>query len=485
MAGVDEQDRLDLDGHERRPRSDAGDQAARTLRLLDLVAPAPRPFDVRLWDGTVLSGALKPRGVEPGAEADGTEEVGTEEDGTEEDGTEGGPEVVGHDRSRPTLVLNDPHALGRALTPPFDLSAGEAFVRGEIDIEGNVETLLDAFDALMDDGRRASLLDRVRAMGDVAVLRRQAARSKAAGAARLAGPRHSQERDAHAVRHHYDLPVDFYRLWLDEHLTYSCAYFTDGAQTLDEAQEAKLEHVCRKLRLRSGHTLLDIGCGWGALLRWAAQRHGANAFGVTLAENQAAEANARLAEAGLDGRASALVRDYRELDGTFDRVASIGMSEHVGRAGLERYFRSAWDRLAPGGLMLNHAISRGPRGTPPDRASREQTFVHRYVFPDGEIVDLAETIHAAEAVGFEVRDVENLREHYAITLRRWVARLEASWSDAVDIAGEERARTWRLFMAGAAHQFAHGRLAVHQVLLGRPDADGRVEVPPTRADLYA
>lgn len=466
MAALHEKDRLDPDGHPRRGRSDSADQAARTLRLLDLVAPAPRPFDVRLWDGSVLSG-----GVEEAAEE--TAEGAAEDSGARH-------------RSRPTLVLNDPHALGRALTAPVDLSAGEAFVRGEIDIEGNVESLLDAIEAVMDDGRRVSLLGRVRAMGDVAALRRQAARSEAAaGAASLDGSRHSKERDAHAVRHHYDLPVEFFRLWLDEHMTYSCAYFTNGAETLDEAQEAKLEHVCRKLRLRPGHKLLDIGCGWGALLRWAALHHGVEALGVTLAETQAAEADARLAASGLDGRASVLVRDYRELDGTFDRVASIGMSEHVGRAGLERYFQSAWDRLVPGGLMLNHAISRGPRGTPPDRASREQTFIHRYVFPDGEIVDLAETIRAAEAVGFEVRDVEDLREHYAATLRCWVERLEERWNDAVDMVGEERARIWRLFMAGSAHQFAHGRLAVHQVLLGRPDADGRVEVPPTRADLYA
>jgi len=457
MAALHEQDRRDPAGHERRSRSDPDDQAARTLRLLGLVAPLPRPFDVRLWDGTVLPG-----------------------------GSEGVPDgSAAHDRSRPTLVLNDPNALGRALTPPIDLSAGEAFVRGDFDVEGDVEVLLDAFDAVMDAGRRASLLDRVRAMGDVAALRRQAARSEAGGAARMDGPRHSKERDAHAVRHHYDLPVAFYRLWLDEHLTYSCAYFAGDATTLDDAQEAKLEHVCRKLRLRPGHKLLDIGCGWGALVRWAASRHGAEVLGVTLAENQAAEANARLVAAGLDGHAHALVRDYRELDGTFDRVASIGMSEHVGRDGLERYFRSAWDRLVPGGLMLNHAISRGPRGTPPDPASRDASFIQRYVFPDGEIVDLAETIRAAEAVGFEVRDVEDLREHYATTLRRWIVRLEERWSDAVRIAGEERARIWRLFMAGAAHQFARGRLSVHQVLLGRPDEDGHVQIPPTRDDLYA
>jgi len=447
--------RQDSDRPTRRSAPEAA--AERTIRLLEAVAPTPRSFDVRLWNGRVLAG-------------DGARDGSLARDGA-------------GDAPRPTLVLNDPHALGRALTPPLDLSAGEAYVVGEIDVEGDLETLLAAFDELLDSGRRTLLTTRLRALGDLTVLKRGAARADEGAAARLDGRTHSRERDACAIRHHYDLPVDFYRLWLDRHLTYSCGYFPTGEESLDEAQEAKLEHVCRKLRLRPGLRLLDIGCGWGSLLRWAARHHGTETVGVTLAKKQAAEANVRLAADGLAQRATAEVRHYRDLRGRFDRIASIGMSEHVGRAQLESYFRAAWERLTPGGSMLNHAISRGPLGTQPD-PSVPDSFIQRYVFPDGEIVDLAETIRAAEAVGFEVRDVEDLREHYATTLRHWVVRLEAHWDEAVAIAGGARARVWRLFMAASAHQFARGRLAVHQVLLGRPDGDGRVHLPASRADLY-
>lgn len=436
--------------HDAGRTSASPDLQARTRRLLDRLAPSPRPFDVRLWNGVTLAGAARPDAAEP----------------------------------RPVLVLNDPHALARALAPPFDLSAGEAFVRGEIDVEGDLETVLAGIEGVMDRARETSLLDRLKVANDVGALRRRAARAPADGAADVRGRRHGRARDARAIRHHYDLPADFYRLWLDRRMTYSCGYFPTGDETLDAAQEAKLDLVCRKLRLTEGHRLLDIGCGWGSLVAFAAERYHARAHGVTLAGRQAEEARHRLASAGLEGRGTVALRDYRDLDGTFDRVASVGMSEHVGRDHLERYFRAAWNRLAPGGLMLNHAISRGPTAGPVD-ATDEDTFIQRYVFPDGEIVDLGETIRAAEAVGFEVRDVEDLREHYARTLRHWVARLEAAWPDAVTIVGPERARVWRLFMAGCALQFSRGRVAVHQVLLGRPDAHGRVDVPATRADLYA
>ncbi len=418
----------------------------RTVHLLEAIAPAPRPFDVRFWDGTLLAGC--------------------------ESGT-----------ASATLVLREPGALVRALEPPIDLSAGEAFVHGEIDVEGDLAVVFEAADALLDDARRAPLLRRLRTAGAVAGLRRRTRATDVS--AKLRGRKHAPRRDASAVRYHYDLPVAFYRLWLDRRMTYSCGYFVRPDATLDQAQEAKLELVCRKLRLRSGHRLLDIGCGWGSLVQWAAERYGAVATGVTLAENQVAEARVRLAEAGLDDRTRVERRDYRDLDGTFDRIASVGMSEHVGRAGLERYFRAAWDRLVPGGLMLNHAIDRGPTGVAPAPDTGGNTFIQRYVFPDGEIVDLAEVIRAAEAVGFEVRDVEDLREHYATTLRHWVRNLESAWEEAVRQVGDERARVWRLFMAGCAHQFDRGRLAVHQVLLGKPDVRGRVDVPPTRADLHA
>lgn len=267
-------------------------------------------------------------------------------------------------------------------------------------------------------------------------------------------------------------------------MVYSCGYWRE-ARTLDEAQEAKLELICRKLRLRPEHRLLDIGCGWGSLVAYAAERHGARAHGITLAERQVAEGRAALERAGLAERASVELRDYRDVRGRFERIASVGMAEHVGRDQLEAYFRAAWECLEPGGSMLNHAISVGPRAaSEPDEVFSGE-FIQRYVFPDGELEPISESLRAAEAVGFEVRDVEDLREHYATTLRHWVANLESAWDEAVAHVGLERARVWRLFMSASAHQFSQGRIAVHQALLAKPDEDGRVDLPLSRADLYA
>ncbi|MDZ7802167.1 MAG: cyclopropane-fatty-acyl-phospholipid synthase family protein [Trueperaceae bacterium] len=428
---------------------EASEAKERTLRLLSYIAPEPRPFAVRLWDDSTLPASGDAEGAPPA-----------------------------------TLVLSDPYALGRALQPPVDLSAGEAFVRGEIDVEGDLEVVFEAMGGLLEAAAGGGMLERLRAMGDVVALRRQASRHPPEGAATLSGQRHSRNRDSSAIRHHYDLPVDFYRLWLDRRMVYSCGYFPTGEETLDEAQEAKLDLVCRKLRLTPEHHLLDIGCGWGSLVGYAAEHYGSRATGITLAERQVEEGTRRLNQAGVADRASVEIRDYRDVEGTFDRVASIGMAEHVGREGMQEYFQAAWDRLAPGGLMMNHAISRGPNAFEDRRDPEQPSFIDRYVFPDGEILNLTETVRAAEAVGFEVRDVEDLREHYAATLRHWVANLEASWDEAVATVGEDRARIWRLFMSGSAHNFARGRLSVHQTLLGKPDDRGRVEVPPSRADLY-
>jgi cyclopropane-fatty-acyl-phospholipid synthase len=287
---------------------------------------------------------------------------------------------------------------------------------------------------------------------------------------------------------------DFYALWLDRGMTYSCAYFEDPAGDLDTAQEAKLDLVCRKLRLRPGERLLDIGCGWGSLVLHTATHYGVDALGITLSEPQASLARARIAGAGLDDRCRVEVRDYRELarGATFDKVASIGMVEHVGRSRLGTYFAVAHRLLAPGGLFLNHGIVHRPesgRGGPvaPARQwlQRDRGFIDRHVFPDGELLPAGEVISRAEEAGFEVRDVEALREHYARTLRHWVRRLEARHDEAVALVGEGTYRTWRLYMAGSAEGFASGRLNVMQTLLARPDAAGHVNLPLTRADLYA
>jgi len=415
---------------------------ALTLRLLKGVLPEARSFAVRLWDGTTLPATQDP--------------------------------------PRATLVLTRPDALGRALTPPLDVSAGEAYLRGDVEIEGDVEAVFEFVEHL----KTYASLDWIKPALEASALRRRTQHSSVPVAAQVSGRRHSWERDRQAIRHHYDVSNAFYKLWLDARMVYSCAYFPTGEEALDEAQEAKLELICRKLRLKPGERLLDIGCGWGGLVIYAARRYGVEALGVTLSERQLEEARARVRAAGLGDRARIEGLDYREVRGTFDKVASVGMAEHVGRENLDLYFRSAWNLLKPGGLMLNHAISRGPFSPKDPDPVMSGGFIQRYVFPDGEILPLWVALRAAEGLGFEVRDVEDLREHYAQTLRHWVRNLEANWEAAVREVGPERAQLWRLFMSGSGHGFAYGHLAVHQVLLAKPDGAGRVALPPSRADLY-
>jgi cyclopropane-fatty-acyl-phospholipid synthase len=264
-------------------------------------------------------------------------------------------------------------------------------------------------------------------------------------------------------------------------MVYSCAYWDDGVDSLDEAQSAKLDYTLRKLRLRPGERLLDIGCGWGALVIRAAQL-GAQSLGITLSRPQRDEAQRRIASAGVAAFARVEYRDYRELRGErFDKIVSIGMFEHVGRARFAEYFRAVHDALLPGGLFLNHAIA-DQSGA---RSGRARGFMGRFIFPDGELVPIADALAFAERAGFEVRDVENLREHYARTLRSWVSNLERNRSAAIAAAGETSYRLWRLYLAGSAQGFSTGRIAVFQSLLARPEERGRVELPPTRRDLYA
>jgi cyclopropane-fatty-acyl-phospholipid synthase len=251
---------------------------------------------------------------------------------------------------------------------------------------------------------------------------------------------------------------------------------------LDGAQENKLEHICRKLRLRPGQRLLDIGCGWGGLIIYAAQHYGVDATGITLSQPQADLANQRIAQAGLEDRCRAVVRDYRELDVAqgFDALASIGMFEHVGAARLQTYFHQAWRLLRTGGLFLNHGITRRVG----DPILQRRTFSSTYVFPDCELVPISTSLRIAESVGFEVRDVESLREHYAFTLRHWVRRLEAEHKRALQFVDEPTYRVWRLFMSGSAYSFTIGRLNVHQALLVKPGSKGKSGLPLTRMDLY-
>jgi cyclopropane-fatty-acyl-phospholipid synthase len=305
--------------------------------------------------------------------------------------------------------------------------------------------------------------------------------------------RHSRRRDTAAVRHHYDVGNDFYALWLDRRMIYSCAYFTAGEADLDAAQEAKLEHICRKLRLQAGEHLLDVGCGWGGLLEYAATRFGVSGVGITLSEPQAEGARARLAEAGVGDRVRIEVRDYRDLpaEWRFDKAVSVGMREHVGASRLHDYFAAVYRALRPGGLFLDHGIVRGGAEERSGvgrwiarRLWRRDAFIERYVFPDGELVPLGILLDVAERIGLEARDVENLREHYVLTLRYWVERLRRAHPEAAAMVGEHTYRVWRLYMAGAALGFQSGRLTLIQTLFAKPLPGGSVAVPRSRADLY-
>jgi cyclopropane-fatty-acyl-phospholipid synthase len=380
-----------------------------------------------------------------------------------------------------TLRLKHPGVLRRMFQHTnTGLSAGEAYIDDDFDIEGDIEAVFPVVDYLMslDLGR----LKRLQLGWQLWSLPkgRQPSSGKRA-AAQLSGRSHTVARDRQAVTYHYNISNDFYVLWLDQNMVYSCAYFANPNQDLDVAQVRKLDYLCRKLRLRPGERLLDIGCGWGGLVMHAAQHYGVHALGITLSQPQADLANERIQQVGLGDRCRVEVRDYRELNepGGFDKLVSVGMFEHVGEPLLPYYFRQAWRLLRPGGAFLNHGIAR--RAT--DSRPRGPTFIDRYVFPDGELVPIYTTLHHAEAAGFEVRDVESLREHYALTLRHWVRRLEAHHPQVLEVIGEQTYRVWRLFMAGSAHGFAVGQLNLYQTLLVKPDR-GDSGLPLTRADWY-
>jgi cyclopropane-fatty-acyl-phospholipid synthase len=403
-----------------------------------------------------------------------------------------------------TLIVRRPGALRRALLPPSELALAEAYLRDDLDAEGDITEAGRLTDVAASQLRSpAALLRLARALltlptddlpsdGDGSASADgapSAPRRVRLGVAR----RHSRARDATAVRHHYDVGNDFYALWLDRRRIYSCAYFPTGTEDIDTAQEAKLEHICRKLRLRPGERLLDVGCGWGGLLEYAATRHGVSGVGITLSEPQAAAARERLAAAGVGDRVKIEVRDYRDLpaDWRFDKAVSVGMREHVGAPRLVGYFAAVERVLEPGGLFLDHGLVRGGHEPPATMGSRlagwlwqRGEFIERYVFPDGELVPLGELIADAEPTGLEARDVENLREHYERTLQCWVERLERVHDAAVALVGEHTYRVWRLYMAATRLGFHSGRLTLIQTLYAKPHADGSVAIPSTRADLY-
>jgi cyclopropane-fatty-acyl-phospholipid synthase len=394
-----------------------------------------RPFAIRLWDGS-------------GVEATGN----------------GGP----------TIELRSPRALGYLLRAPGQLGLGRAYVTGEIDVDD-----LDAAVAMLGRWDAPPLRRRMKARLGAAMLR-------AAGPQRLPGPptaelrprgrRHSRGRDAAGVRHHYDVSNEFFALFLDESMTYSCALFEREDMTLEEAQAAKLELACRKLELEPGQRLLDIGCGWGSLAIHAAREHGVSVLGITLSAPQAALARKRVAAAGASDQVEIEVTDYRDLGaGSFDAVASIGMIEHVGESRVDKYARGIARVLRDGGRALNHGICMLPAR--PRGAHLPDAFTTRYVFPDGELLNLSRMLRALEGAGFETLHVEDLHTDYAETLRHWNERLESRLEEAERLAGTERLRVWRLYLRTARNGFEIGRNAVYQVLSSRPLREPAIVAP--------
>jgi cyclopropane-fatty-acyl-phospholipid synthase len=391
-------------------------------RELESALPV-RPFSLALWDGTGLGS-------------------------TTGDG--------------PTFHVRSPDALAHALRAPGQLGIGRAYVSGQLevdDLDATIE-LLDGWQPpKLDRATRARLaLAAARACG----LRRPPPVPEAE--LRPTGRRHSRRRDARAVRHHYDLPAEFFALFLDESMTYSCALFSRGAATLEEAQEAKLELVCQKLGLQPGDRVLDIGCGWGSFAIHAAQRHDARVLGITLSEPQAALARRRVAELGLNERVEIRVADYRALDEPpFDAVASIGMVEHVGSSRIDLYARQVARLVRPGGRVLNHGIARLRHGEPEAGA-----FSERYVFPDAAPLHLSRVLLALERAGLTTDHVEGFPEDYATTLTNWLIRFEDRLDEATRLAGPERVRVWRLYLRAARNGFRTGFTSVYQVRCRRP-----------------
>ncbi len=401
--------------------------------------------------------------------------------------------VIGPREASVTLVVVRRRALRRLLWSPDEIGLARAYVTGDLEVEGD---LFDALGRVLEMIRPDDIVGRRPTLRTVAGLARATLRLRIIGPppappreeVRLRGRRHSRHRDAQAIAHHYDIGNEFYRQVLGESMTYSCAYWDqpDSAVTepadLTAAQFAKCDLVARKLALAPGMRVLDVGCGWGTFALHAARTYGARVVGVTLSNAQADYARKRMSDEGVADLVEIRVQDYREVsDGPFDAISSIGMAEHVGAAKLPVYAQDLFALLRPGGRLLNHAISQRPDD--PQQAPESSSFIDRYVFPDGELVPIATMIATLEAAGFEVRDLESLREHYALTLRAWVANLERNWDAAVAAATPVRARVWRLYMTASALSFEANDIGVNQVLAVRPTRDGRSGMPLTRAKL--
>lgn len=382
------------------------------------------------------------------------------------------------------LTFTRRRGIRRLLWAPNELGFARAYVSGDIEFHGDLLGLLAVLDESSDpalgpgvqiDGvTRAELLKAVIRLGAVGLppaAPPEEVRSRS-------GRRHSRRGDAAAIQHHYDIGNDFYRLLLDESMTYSCGYWDDASDNLNEAQYRKCDLVARKLGLESGMRVLDVGCGWGTFAAHAASNYGVTVVGITLSPEQAAYARRRMVGLDLNRQVEIRVQDYRDVsDGPYDAIASIGMAEHVGAEKLPGYAQKLHALLAPTGRLLNHAISRRPG---PSSASSKTSFINRYVFPDGELEPLATMIDALESAGLEVRDVESLREHYGRTLRAWLSNLEANWDTMIEKSSPGRVRVWRLYMAGCALAFDANRIGINQVLAVKPTVRGASGMPTTR-----
>ncbi|MEL0070385.1 MAG: cyclopropane-fatty-acyl-phospholipid synthase family protein [Betaproteobacteria bacterium] len=340
----------------------------------------------------------------------------------------------------------------------------KAYVEGALDIVGDVQDILRCGEDLV--------------AGDSSTYQRRLSLLK--------WWKHTRPADRRSIQHHYDVGNDFYSLWLDQNRVYSCGYFAKDGDSLDVAQEKKLDHICRKLNLEAGEKFLDIGCGWGGLVIWAAKNYGVHATGITLSEEQLAFSRNRIKQLGLQGKIEVRLMDYRDLpsDTQYDKIASVGMFEHVGRLNLPQYFSKIYSLLKPGGVVMNHGITTNSLD---DHAlgSDIGRFVDEYVFPGGELVHLSTVVGEMASQGIEVWDAESLRPHYAKTLWEWVKRLEGTSDQARELVGEKRFRIWKIYMAGSAHAFDRGWISIFQILGVKPFESGAITYPMTREHVYA
>ncbi|MDF2641507.1 MAG: cfa 2 [Pseudomonas sp.] len=359
-----------------------------------------------------------------------------------------------------TIVVKDPRLVSDFTHPSLDL-LGSAFVEGRLELEGSISEVVRVCDELTH------------------------ALVSEEDAALPSRTHHDKDTDAASISYHYDLSNEFYQLWLDQEMAYSCAYFKSGDESLEQAQLNKFEHLCRKLRLQPGDYLLDVGCGWGGLARYAAREFGVKVFGITLSRRQLDLARQRVEEQGLQTQVELQLLDYRDLpqDGRFDKVVSVGMFEHVGHANLALYSQRLFGAVREGGLVMNHGITaKYTDGRPVGRGAGE--FIDRYVFPNGELPHLTMISADISEAGLEIVDVESLRPHYARTLEQWSSRLESRLDEAATLVSAQTLRIWRLYLAGCAYAFSRGWINLHQILAVKPYADGSTGLPLTRADLY-